>query len=222
MSEKQLSGLARKLVLDGLLDQAAAEKAVKAAKEEHLPLISYVVQHGLVSARPIAQSNSELFGIPFMDIDALDFENVPKELASTKNIRKLIRKYRCFPLFKRGNRLFVGVSDPTNEKVFEELRFNSNLNIEPIIVEEDKLTTAIEKLLESATDALTGMDDDDLEDLEELGEEEDFEEDDVGAKEEDAPIIKFVNKVLFSAIKQGASDLHFEPYEKILPDSLFG
>lgn len=215
MSETQLSGLARKLVLDGLLKQEAAEKAVKAAQEEHLPLISYVVQHGLVNAMLIAQSNSELFGIPFMDIDALDFENVPKELASEKNIRKLIRKYRCFPLFKRGNRLFVGVSDPTNEKAFEELRFNSNLNIEPIIIEEDKLSTAIEKLLESASDTLTGMDDDDLEDLGEISEaEDDSEEDDVTNKEEDAPVIKFVNKVLFSAIKQGASDLHFEPYEK--------
>ncbi len=214
MSEIQFSGLARKLVLDGLLDQATAEQAIKAVQEERIPLISYIVQKDLVSAIDIARSNSELFGIPFMDIETLDFENIPQDVIAEKNIRKLIGKHRFFPLFKRGNRLFIGVSDPTNEKVFEELRFNSKLNVEPILVEEDKLSNAIDKLFEGSNQPLGNLDDEEFGDLETGSPDDDDHEDEEEVKEADAPVVKFVNKMLLSAIKQGASDLHFEPYEK--------
>ncbi len=213
MSEIQFSGLARKLVLDGLLDQATAEQAVKAVQEERIPLISYIVQNNLVNAIDIAKSNSELFGIPFMDIETLDFESIPQDVISEKNIRKLLAKHRFFPLFNRGNRLFIGVSDPTNEQVFEELRFNSKLVVEPVLVEEDKLSNAIDKLFEGSNQPLGNLDDDEFGDLE-TGAEDDDHEDEEDTKEADAPVVKFVNKMLLSAIKQGASDLHFEPYEK--------
>ncbi len=210
MAEIPLPGLARKLVADGLLEQDAAEQAVKAARSEQLPLISYIVQNALVDSYVIAKTNSELFGIPVFDIEALDHEHVPKTAIS----EKLIRKHRCFPLFKRGNRLFVGVSDPTNEKSLDEVRFSSGLNVETILVEENKLSTAIEKLLDDTDQDLGDLDDEELDglDVEAVDDNADDEQDTSVA--DDAPVVKFVNKMLLTAIKLGASDLHFEPYEK--------
>ncbi|WP_281646140.1 type IV-A pilus assembly ATPase PilB [Parendozoicomonas sp. Alg238-R29] len=210
MADTPLPGLARKLVADGLLDQQAAEGAVKAAKKEKEPFISYIVQKGLVGSYDIAKINSELFGIPLFDIDTLDFEMVPTTAIS----EKLVRQHRCFPLFKRGNRLFVGVSDPTNEKSIDEIRFNSGLNVESILVEEGKLTAAIEKLLDTSGNDLGDLDDEELEGLDVESVDDDIDEDPRAGDMEDAPVVKFVNKMLLSAIKLGASDLHFEPYEK--------
>lgn len=210
MADIPLPGLARKLVADGLLNQQAAEDAVKAAKKEKEPFISYIVQNGLVNSYDIAKINSELFGIPLFDIDSLDFEHVPTNAIS----EKLIRQHRCFPLFKRGNRLFVGVSDPTNEQSVDEIRFNSGLNVETILIEEGKLTAAIEKLLDTSGNDLGDLDDEELEGLDVDAVEDDVDDDPRAGDTEDAPVVKFVNKMLLTAIKLGASDLHFEPYEK--------
>ena len=210
MADIPLPGLARKLVADGLLNQQTAEDAVTAAKKEKEPFISYIVQNGLVNSYDIAKINSELFGIPLFDIDTLDFEHVPTTAIS----EKLIRQHRCFPLFKRGNRLFVGVSDPTNEQSVDEIRFNSGLNVETILVEEGKLTAAIEKLLDSSGNDLGDLDDEELEGLDVESVDDDPDDDPRAGDTEDAPVVKFVNKMLLTAIKLGASDLHFEPYEK--------
>ena len=199
MADIPLPGLARKLVADGLLNQQAAEDAVQAAQKEKEPFISYIVQKGLVGSYDIAKVNSELFGIPLFDINSLDFEHVPTTAIS----EKLIRQHRTFPLFKRGNRLFVGVSDPTIGKDVDEIRFNSGLNVETILVEEAKLTAAIEKLLDSSADDLGDLDDEELEGLNVESVEEDMEEDKAGGDREDAPVVKFVNKMLLSAIKAG-------------------
>ncbi len=212
MAEIPLPGLARKLVADGLIDQATAQQAVKTANSERIPLISHVVQSGLVSSYAIAKINSELFGIPLFDIDTLDFEHVPR----TAIPEKLIRQHRCFPLFKRGNRLFVGVSDPTNEKSIDEIRFNSGSNVETILVEEDKLSRSIDKLLDAADQDLGDLDDEDLEGLDVEAVDENAEDTPAaGDPSDDAPVVKFVHKMLLTAIKLGVSDLHFEPYEKI-------
>ena len=211
MSQIQLPGLIRKLVSNGLLEQEAAEKAVIAAPKEQIPLISYVVQKGLVSGHAIAKINSEIFGIPLFDINTLDLEYAPRSAIS----EKLIRQHHCFPLYQRGNKLFLGVSDPTNEKPIDEIRFNSGLNIEIIIVEEDKLSTAIEQLLDTPGEGLGDLEEEGLDELD-VGALENEQDDDPGDGDsaDDAPIVKFVNKMLLSAIKLGASDLHFEPYEK--------
>ncbi len=214
ISEMQLSGLARRLIIDGLIDQATAEIAVKTAQEERVSLTSYIVKNNLVSAYIIAKSNSEMFGIPLFDIETLDFEQVPRDLLNeNKPIRKLIRTHRCFPLFNRGNRLFIGVSDPTTEKVFEEIRFNSGQHIEVVLVEEDKLSVAIEKLFADNQTDLGDLDDEELADLN-ARDSDDVQDEEAAKADEDAPIVQFVNKMLLSAIKLGASDLHFEPYEK--------
>ncbi|MTI15618.1 type IV-A pilus assembly ATPase PilB [Sansalvadorimonas verongulae] len=210
MADIPLPGLARQLVADGLLNQQAAEDAVLAAKKEKEPFISYIVQKGLIDSYDIAKINSELFGIPLFDIDSLDFDHVPSSAIS----EKLIRQHRSLPLFKRGNRLFVGVSDPTMDKVEDEIRFNSGLNVEFILVEEAKLTAAIEKLLDSSPDDIGDLDDEDLDRLDVNTVDDDMDDDPQKGDAEDAPVVKFVNKMLLSAIKLGASDLHFEPYEK--------
>ncbi|MCL6269967.1 type IV-A pilus assembly ATPase PilB [Sansalvadorimonas sp. 2012CJ34-2] len=208
MSESPLPGLARRLITEGLIDEKTARVAVKAAHINKTPLITHIVRSELVSGYAIAKLNSEIFGIPIIDIDAIELEHVPHDAIS----EKLVRQHRTIPLFKRGNKLFVGVSDPTDEKAIEEIRFSSG-NIELILVEENKLSNAVEKTLETVTQDLGDLDDEELNnlDIDHMGKEH---EEDIEARNEDAPIVKFVHKMLLTAIKLGASDLHFEPYEK--------
>ena len=210
MSDAPLPGLARRLITEGLIDEKTARVAVKAAHINKIPLITHIVRSELVSGYTIAKMNSDMFGIPVIDIDAIEQEHVPHDAIS----EKLVRQHRTVPLFKRGNRLFVGVSDPTNEKAIEEIRFSSGGNVEAILVEDDKLCSAIERTLESASQDLGDLDDEELEnlDIDHMTDEDDEEVED--SSSEDAPIVKFVHKMLLTAIKLGASDLHFEPYEK--------
>ena len=209
-----LTGLARKLVDEGLLDEVAAEKAIADATANKVPLVSHLVEKELVSAKAIAVAASADFGIPVFDLEALDLE-----MAATRLVgEKLIRKHHSLPLYKRGQRLYVAVSDPTNFQGLDEIKFNVGLSTEAILVEEDKLARTIEKALEQEEEEISGLDDfgdDDLDDLELTSDEEDS-TDDGGADSDvdDAPVVRYVNKLLLDAINKGASDLHFEPYEK--------
>lgn len=209
-----LTGLARKLVDEGLLDEVAAEKAIADATANKVPLVSHLVEKELVSAKAIAVAASADFGIPVFDLEALDLE-----MAATRLVgEKLIRKHHSLPLYKRGQRLYVAVSDPTNFQGLDEIKFNVGLSTEAILVEEDKLARTIEKALEQEEEEIAGLDDfgdDDLDDLELTSDEEDS-TDDGGADSDvdDAPVVRYVNKLLLDAINKGASDLHFEPYEK--------
>ena len=208
-----LTGLARKLVDEGLIEEAAAEKALTAAGKEKIPFVSHLVTQKLVEAKAIAVCASADFGIPVFDLDSLDLE-----MAATKLVgEKLIRKHHSLPLYKRGQRLYVAVSDPTNFQGLDEIKFNVGLSTEAILVEEDKLTRTIEKVLEEQED-VTGLDDfgdDDLDDLDLVSDEDEAAEE-AGSDTEidDAPVVRYVNKLLLDAINKGASDLHFEPYEK--------
>ena len=208
-----LTGLARKLVDEGLIEEAAAETALTTAGKEKIPFVSHLVTQKLVDAKAIAVCASADFGIPVFDLDSLDLE-----MAATKLVgEKLIRKHHSLPLYKRGQRLYVAVSDPTNFQGLDEIKFNVGLSTEAILVEEDKLTRTIEKVLEEQED-VTGLDDfgdDDLDDLD-LVSDEDEAADEAGSDTEidDAPVVRYVNKLLLDAINKGASDLHFEPYEK--------
>lgn len=209
-----LTGLARKLVDEGLLDEATAEKAINDANADKVPLVTHLVEKDLVSAKAIAVAASADFGIPVFDLDALDIE-----AAATKSVgEKLIRKHHSLPLYQRGQRLYVAVSDPTNFQGLDEIKFNVGLSTEAILVEEDKLSATIEKALEQEEEDLGGLDDfgdDDLDDLE-LSSDEEEGQDDSGhdSDVDDAPVVRYVNKILLDAINKGASDLHFEPYEK--------
>ncbi|PID43974.1 MAG: type IV-A pilus assembly ATPase PilB [Gammaproteobacteria bacterium] len=201
-----LTGLARKFVDDGILDEDVAKDAFVHSSNQNIPFISYLVENSLGEAKDLAFAASREFGVPVMDISALLRETQPEKIVD----EKIIRKHNALPLFKRGTRLFVAVSDPTNIQALDEIRFNTGLNTDPILVEDDKLKLAVDNYLDDSSSAMDGMDDADLDGLEVDDREE--EEEPTGA--DDAPIVKYVNKMLLDAIKSGSSDIHFEPYEK--------
>ena len=208
-----LSGLARRLVEDGVLESDAAIAATDDARKAATPLVTHLVQNGLVEARHIAVSAAEEFGVPLMDLSEFDLESVPKDLVK----EQLIRQHNALPLVRRGMRLFVAVSDPTNLQALDEIKFHTGVNTEPVLVEEDKLSILIDQFLNAQEDdGLGDLDGDELEDLdmEAFEDEGPAESEDLGNATDDTPIVRFVNKMLLDAIKTGASDIHFEPYEK--------
>lgn len=209
-----LSGLARRLVRDGLVDEAKIKEATQAAAKASITLPMQLVSSGL-PAMDICTAASDEFGTACFDLSAMSASNLPSKLVDAK----LLTKHHALPLFKRGNKLFVALSDPTNLHALDEIKFNTGLNTEAIIVEADKLNTALEAYLnaneESIGDALGGLDEDALDGLDIQGVDADKDKDVQDTSDVDeAPIVRFVNKVLLDAIKMGASDIHFEPYEK--------
>ncbi|WP_374439900.1 type IV-A pilus assembly ATPase PilB [Pseudomonas panipatensis] len=206
-----LSGLARQLVIAELLDEKSAQQAQQQAQRNKLSLVTYLVQNKLVKSRPLTELAAEQFGIAFCDLGSMDREGMPKELIS----EKLVRQHRVIPLWRRGNKLFVGLSDPTNHQAVTDVQFSTGLTTEAILVEDDKLGDAIEKLFESPTGGLDELSDVDLEGLDIENGEGERKEENIGGDADDAPVVRFVNKMLLDAIRGGSSDLHFEPYEKI-------
>ncbi|OUS08822.1 type IV-A pilus assembly ATPase PilB [Gammaproteobacteria bacterium 42_54_T18] len=202
-----LSGLAKRLINDSLIEETAIQSASDAAHSQKIPLVTYLVQNDLINANQLAQVAADEFGTPIVQLEALDPETFPKELIS----EALIRKHRALPLYKRGTRLFIAVSDPTNLHAVDEIKFNTGLNIETVVTAEDHLNQAIESFLDQQDTSLDDMGDTDLDDLDIESGVEKEEDTDTG---DDAPIVRFVNKILLDAIKTGASDIHFEPYEK--------
>ncbi len=208
----QLSGLARRLVEDKLLEDTVAKEAADEAMKTRVPFVTHLVQNNLVSAKDIAYAASEEFGTPLMDISCLDPEVIPKNLVDDK----LIRANHAMPIFHRGNRLFVAVSDPTNRKGLDDIKFQTGITTEEVLVEENKLSAFIEAYLDSQEGGGLGdLDDDDVDlDLEAVDEIGGGEEADEGSSADDTPVVRFINKMLLDAIKAGSSDLHFEPFEK--------
>jgi len=209
----QLSGLAKRLVDDSLLEESVAQEALEEATKTKVPLVTHLVQKDLVEASAVANAASEEFGVPLMDLSALDLELIPTDLVDDN----IIRTTHAMPIFHRGNRLFVAVSDPTNTKALDDIRFHSGVTTEEVLVEEDKLSKFIETYLESQEgDGLGDLGDDDLDlDMEAVDEDGGGSEDDgVATATDDSPVIRFINKMMLDAIKSGASDLHFEPFEK--------
>ena len=207
----QLGGLARKLVMDGLLDEATAHQAFQSALKEKTPLVSYLVANNLVQAKQVALSAGKEFGVPIIDINCIEVDPEVTKLVK----EDLIKKHHALPIFKRGKRLYLAMSDPTNLQALDEIKFAVGMSTEAILAEEDKLAKAIEKALEDAEGGLGDMDDDGLDDLDNLDVADDAPDEQDDSEVDDAPVVKFVNKVLLDAIKRGASDLHFEPYEKV-------
>ncbi len=203
-----LSGLARQLVDAQLLAESAAQQAVVKAKQAKVPLVTYLVQQRLVQSRPLAELAAQEFGVPFLDLAAIDKEQLPKDVVN----EKLMQQHHFLPLSKRGNKLFIALSDPTNQQAVNDVSFGSKLAVEVVLVEDDKLHQAIEKYLDGGTGGL------DLGEIDldvELESGERPQEAVTGNDADDAPVVKFVNKMLLDAIKKGSSDLHFEPYEKM-------
>jgi type IV pilus assembly protein PilB len=203
--------LARRLVADGVLAEDKAKEAQAKAQKAGISIVSQIVDDKLAPAAKIAQSASNAFGVPMLDLGAVDLEAETVKLVT----EKLMRQHRVVPLFKRGKRLYVGIADPTNLPALDAIKFATNLAIEAIVVEEDKLLKQIDVALSAQQSSSMNVDDTDLENLQVEGGEGELEVDIATAGDaDDAPIVRFVNKIMLDAINGGASDIHFEPYEK--------
>jgi len=206
-------GLPQRLVQDGVVDEGAMLEAVNTARERKTNVVTQLVASGAAQARDIAVAASNEYGTPLFDIDAVNLDLEVVRLVSDK----LLAKHRVLPIFRRGKRLFVAVADPTNLHAIDEVRFGTGLGVEAIVVEDDKLQKAIDKALEQVDNQMSALADEgdvDLESLEVSAGEDEL-EDKVGRDDvEDAPIVRFVNKVMLDAVRRGASDIHFEPFEK--------
>ena len=207
-----LKGLPKRLVLDGLLDEKVALQALEECQSEKINFVHYLTHNNLIPPHQIASIAANEFGTPLYDISAHILAACPKDTVE----KKLIRKHQVLPLHVRGNRLFLAQSDPTNHQAVSEVSFQTGLSVESILVEHDKLEAIIETFLnaqdESIGDALGTIDDIHLDDLDVETVDDNANTDTPDA--DDAPIVRFVNKLLLDGIKQGCSDIHFEPYEK--------
>ncbi len=206
-----ITGIARRLVLDGHLAEADARKALDEATKAKTPVTRYLLDKKLATSAQIAGANAIEFGMPLFDASALDLNQAATKLVS----EELINKHQALPLFKRGNRLFVGIADPTNTRALDEIKFAANLTVEPILVDEDKLRKTIDLALTASDSMGDAMDDaEGLENLESSSGDDDSSDNLADSKgNDDTPVVRFVNKVLLDSIKRGASDIHFEPYE---------
>lgn len=212
-TKMNLTGLARRMVMEGYLDEATALEHFQTALKKKKQFVSYLVENDIAKSNDIAMAASHEFGAPLTDLDMLDIDIDTVKLVKIETLKKT----HALPIFKRGKRLFLAVSDPTNVTALDEIKFATGLTTEAVIVEEDKLVKAIESAAEEADGGLGDMDDDDFEDLDDLevADETDHADTNDDGDVDDAPVVRFINKVLLDAIKKGASDLHFEPYEKV-------
>ncbi|RIX48791.1 MAG: type IV-A pilus assembly ATPase PilB [Rhodocyclales bacterium GT-UBC] len=205
-----LSGLARALVQAGRLKEAEAEQLITQAQSAKTPLIEQIISSQKATALEIARFVADTFGYPLLDLAAFDEAHIPTSAID----RKLIATHKVIPLNKRGNRLSVAISDPTNLRALDEIRFQTGLAVDPIVVEHPKLVPLVSKYSETTEDALKNLSSDDI-NLDFLDEEAAAKADEtIGQDIDDAPVVKFIQKMLLDAINDGASDIHFEPYEK--------
>jgi type IV pilus assembly protein PilB len=210
-----LGGLPQRLVQDGVVEEAAMLEAMNLARERKASVVTQLVTSGAANARDIAVAASNEFGVPLFDLDSINLDLDTVRLVSDK----LVAKHRVLPIFRRGKRLFLAVADPTNLHAIDEVKFATGLGIEAIVVEDDKLQKAIDKALEQVDTQMSSLGEEegiDLDSLETSGGDSEAADDKVTRDDvEDAPIVRFVNKVMLDAIRRGASDIHFEPYEKM-------
>jgi type IV pilus assembly protein PilB len=207
-----LGGLPQRLVQDGVVEEAAMMEAVAATKDGR-SIVTHLVKIGAANARDIAIAASSEFGVPLFDLDASNLDPETVRLVS----EKLLVKHRVLPVFKRGKRLFLAVADPTNLHAIDEIKFQTGMGVEAVVVEDDKLQKAVDRAVEQADNQMPAFSDEegmDLDSLEVTGGDEGPDDKVTRDDVEDAPIVRFVNKLMLDAIRRGASDIHFEPYEK--------
>lgn len=207
--QTKLSGLARTLIQEKLLSEDEAKAIEEQARSSKTPFISQAIQSKKLNPLAIAETAAKAFGFPYLNLDAFNLDYLPPK----KIDAKLMQSNRVMALHSRNNLLFVAVSDPTNIHALDSVQFQMGMNVSPVVVEDDKLGRMIEKIIESSDKTLKSLDVDDGdfgfgEDISQI------EEAPVESEVDDAPVVKFLNKMLLDAINMGASDLHFEPYEK--------
>ena len=217
MNEKaigQLSGLAGRLVAEGLISAQAASQAQKDASLERMPFVQYLVERKNVDSRRLAEVASHEFGVPLFDLRAFNRSALPEGLVDAS----LVTKHHALPLYRRGNRLFIAVSDPTNLTALDEIKFHTGINTDAVLIEDPILTKMIAEWMDAQDqlgDGLADLDSTEFDDLDVAAVRDPNEGDESGNEAiDETPIVRFINKVLVDAIKQGASDIHFEPYEK--------
>ena len=205
----KLSGLARTLIQENLLSEVEAHAIQAQANTVKTPFITQLVLSRKISAQIIAETSAKAFGFPYFNLDSFNADYLP-----TKKIdAKLMQSNRVMALQVRNNLLFVAVSDPTNLHALDSVQFQMGMALSPVVVEDDKLGRWIEKIIESSDTSMKSLDVDDDFDL--GGDDDHLIDEEVQTLEvDDAPVVKFLNKMLIDAINMGASDLHFEPYEK--------
>lgn len=204
----KFGSLSQQLIHAGVVSEAHMKTAQAEALQQQISLVSYLVDNKMANAYQVAKLLSQAFGDPLFDINVLDNDNIPKDLVD----EKVVRKFNALPIFKRGQRLFVALSDPTRVDAIDAIAFNSQLSVETVVVEEDKLKKRIDSVYADSMQSFDSFSDGDFNvDLEDTEEDNETKLND-GVDE--APVVKFVNKMLVEAIRMGASDLHFEPYEK--------
>ncbi len=206
-----LSGLAKRLVHDGLLNEQTAQQAQQQALSDNIPLVNFLTDNDVLSAQDIAHTTARSLGIPLIDLDAFDTENIPTDMVNMQ----LVRKLHIIPLMQRGSRLYIGISDPTDHKAIDTIKFQTGLKIHIVLIEHNKLERALNSILNSQEESVfKDLNDTDLDEIDISSEETYVEQELDNSEIEDAPIVRFVHKILLDAIHKGASDIHFEPYER--------
>ncbi len=207
-TDLKLGGLTKLLMEEGGFTEKDIQIHINQARQNNVSLITQLVDNKLVNSKAVAVKASIEFGLPFFDLNAIDWRNLPVSFVT----EQLMRKHHVLPLYVRGKTLFIALSDPTSYQVVEDIKFQSLLRPEIILVEEDKLSKAIELALEAPDTSMMDMLDEDLENLNVANPEDNVV--DGQSDSDEAPVVRFVNKVLLDAIKKGVSDIHMEPYEK--------
>lgn len=211
-SQQTLSSASQVLVIEKKINKERALQYQKEAAKEGVSVIAYYIDKKVAKALEIACLLSKAYGVPLVDIIHYNTESMPEQVVSDK----LMRKHHVLPLYKRGDTLYLGTADPSDHAALKEIQFNTGLTVQPLVLEQDKLKNIIDEFLkEKESAALSDYLDDssDLDSLEISSEDLDDDDTEEGSKD-DAPVVRFVNKIILDAVQKGASDLHFEPYEK--------
>src|ERR1035437_4512294 len=208
--QSSLSGLARALVQAGRIKEAEAEALLTQAAATRTTFIEQLITARKISAPDVARFASDTFGYPLLDLSAFDEAHVQKDAID----RKLIASHRVIPLHKRGTRISIAIADPTNLRALDEIRFQTGMSVDPVIVNENQLAPLVVKFSETTEDTLKNLASDDI-NLEFTDDDAAVKADEASSLEvDDAPVVRFIQKMLLDAINEGASDIHFEPYEK--------
>lgn len=206
----KLGGLARMLVQEKLLTEAEAEAIQAQAGTENVPFITKLVQSHKLTALKIAETAANAFGFPLLDLNAVNIDYLPQKAIDLK----LVQSSRVMALQTRGNAMFVALSDPTNLHALDTVQFQAGMTLSPVIVEDDKLGKWIDKIVEAGDTSMKSLNVDDDIDLDIQSDDDEGPADVQSTEIDDAPVVKYLQKMLLDAINAGASDLHFEPYEK--------
>ncbi len=202
--------MARRLVTEGMMPENEVRQAVADSSQKKVTLTNWLLDHGLVDSMVLTRLASVEFGMPMLDITAIPPANMPLNLIS----EALLSKHHALPLLKRGKRLYVGIADPMQLHALDEIKFHSNCMVEPILVERSQLNRVIESAISTMNNVMPDMGSGELDELAlESGDEEEASTGIDATGGDDAPVVKFVNKILVDAIRRGASDIHFEPFE---------